>query len=115
MQFIYHIHTKYCHHASNTIKGIVDLALKEGYKTLYITEHCPLDNNNYLHFRTTRQGIVSLKKEIDQANKKNKNKLTIYFGYEIEYNKVNKKYFDSFKKDDYVNFLIFGNHYVGDM
>ncbi|MCQ2748237.1 MAG: PHP domain-containing protein [Mycoplasmoidaceae bacterium] len=88
---IFHIHTHICKHSSNYVDEIVVLALKSGYKKLYFTEHCPVTEKcPYQIRRASYEEIAGLKKEIEFYRNKYKNKLQIYFGYEIEYNKANK-------------------------
>jgi HisJ family histidinol phosphate phosphatase len=86
MNSVYHIHDQCCRHASNTLEDVVDLALKEGHKELFFTEHIPLDDNLYL-VRPTRAEIRDLRQRINKMNKKYKGKLKIYFGFEAEYSK----------------------------
>ncbi len=113
---IFHIHTYICKHASNKLEEVVAYALKHGYKKLYFTEHpyiavpCP-----YQVRRANKKEIAQLKHDIDKLNKKYKNKLKIYFGYEVEYNQVNKWYFKKIAKDPYCDFFVFGNHFYGDL
>lgn len=113
---IYHIHTYICKHSSNHIEDIVAYALKHKYKKLYFTEHpyitikCP-----YQQRRADKEEIAQLRHKIDQLNLKYKNRLEIYFGYEIEYNKANRWYMQKLAQDPYCQFLIFGNHFYGDL
>ena len=88
---IFHIHNEICNHATITFEQVVDYALEHGYTTLYFTEHAPLKVKClYQDRRPSYQEIVDLKHKIDLVNKKYKNKLKIYFGYEIEYNKPDR-------------------------
>jgi histidinol-phosphatase (PHP family) len=114
MKFIYHIHDQCCRHASNTLEDVVNLALQEKYYELFFTEHIPLDDNLYL-VRPTRNEIKNLRKRIDQINRKYQGKLKIHFGFETEYSKWNKVYFDHFAKNSLGDYFIFGNHYIGDL
>jgi histidinol-phosphatase (PHP family) len=114
MEQVYHIHDQCCRHASNTLKTVVQTAIKEGYKELFFTEHCPLDNNPYI-IRPTRGELQSLRKEIGIINSKYKGKLIIHFGFEAEYSKCNQQYFDKFATDPLCDYMIFGNHYLGDL
>ena len=113
---IFHIHTHICKHSSNYIEEIVAYALKHNYKELYFTEHAPITVK--CHYQTRRasyEEIANLRKQIDKYNKQYKNKLKIYFGYEVEYNKANRWYIQKLAKDPYCQFLIFGNHFYGDL
>lgn len=113
---IFHIHTYICKHSSNHLEEIVDYALKHGYKELYFTEHPPITIScPYQARRASYEEIAQLKHGIDKANKKYKGKLKIHFGYEVEYNKANRWYIKKLAKDPYCEFLIFGNHFYGDL
>jgi histidinol-phosphatase (PHP family) len=114
MKYVYHIHDQCCRHATNTLEDIVNLALKEKYQELFFTEHCPLDNNKYL-VRPSRQEITKLREQITKINQRYENKLIIHFGFEAEYSKSNKTYFDQFVHDPLCDYLIFGNHYLHDL
>ncbi|MCQ3907448.1 MAG: PHP domain-containing protein [Mycoplasmoidaceae bacterium] len=87
---IFHIHTYICKHSTNKVEEIVAYALKHNYKKLYFTEHpyisvpCELQKR-----RTSIEEIAALRQKIDLLNIKYKNKLKLYFGYEVEYNKKN--------------------------
>lgn len=113
---IFHIHTYICKHSSNHLDEIISYALKHNYKTLYFTEHPPITVKcPYQVRRASYEDIAQLKKDIDRANKKYKNRLKIYFGYEVEYNKANRWYIKKLAKDPYCQFFVFGNHFYGDL
>lgn len=113
---IFHIHTYICKHSSNHLEEIVAYALKHGYKKLYFTEHAPITIDcPYQTRRASYKEIAQLKHNIDKLNKKYKNKLKIYFGYEVEYNKPNRWYIKKLAKDPYCEFMVFGNHFYGDL
>lgn len=113
---IFHIHTYICKHSSNHLDEIVSYALKHNYKKLYFTEHPPITIKcPYQSRRASYEEIAQLKHDIDKVNKKYKNRLHIYFGYEVEYNKANRWYIQKLAKDKYCEFLIFGNHFYGDL
>jgi histidinol-phosphatase (PHP family) len=114
MKTIYHIHNEICGHATNTLKEIVSYALAHNYTRLIFTEHSPLDNNTVI-YRPTHEQVAILRKQIDEVNHKHKGKLKIEFGYEIEYSKANREYFHNFINDSQCDYLIFGNHFYGDM
>lgn len=111
---IFHIHNRCNGHASLEVKEIFDYASKHGYKSLIFTEHCPLDNNNLI-FRNTRDELISLKDEIKKYEKLYKGKIKVEFGYEIEFPLKHNEYFRKFKEEGICDFVIFGNHYYGDM
>jgi len=115
-KIIYHIHDECCRHSSNTLAQTVAYALKHGYKELYFTEHnyvtvkCP-----YQARRATYDEMFDYKHRIDLVNRKYKGRLHCYFGYEVEFNKQNRWYLEKMARDSMAEFLIFGNHFYGDM
>lgn len=116
VKHIFHLHTYICKHSSNHIEDIIAYALKHNYKKLYVTEHAPITIDcPYQKRRANYEEIAQLKHDIDVANKKYKNRLHIYFGYEVEYNKPNRWYIQKLAKDKYCEFLVFGNHFYGDL
>jgi len=113
---IFHIHNQVCKHASNTLEDIVSYSLKHGYKNLYFTEHPPISVKcDYQKRRATHAEMVKLVKQINEVNKKYKGKLHIYFGYETEFNKPNRWYFERLARDPLPDFMISGNHFYGDL
>lgn len=113
---IFHIHDHCCHHSQNTLNKIIHYSLIHGYKKLYFTEHCYCNVDCVLQTRRpTITEIKNLKSLIAFYNKKYANKLHIYFGYEIEFNKQNQWYYEQLIRDPYADFLIFGNHFYGDI
>lgn len=113
-KIIYHIHNEICKHSTNKLDEIVAYALKHGYKELYFTEHPPIRVKCfYQQRRPSEEDIKNLTKRIAEVNKQYEGKLHIYFGYELEYSKPDRWYYQELAKDPYPEFLIFGNHMYG--
>jgi len=113
---IFHIHDQVCKHASNTLEDIVSYALKHGYKKLYFTEHNPISIKcPYQARRASHENMVEFVKRINEVNKKYKGKLHIYFGYETEFNKQNRWYYERLARDPLPDYFIAGNHFYGDL
>lgn len=113
---IFHIHTYICKHSTNHLEEIVDYALKHKYEKLYFTEHAPITVDCVCKTRRpSYQEIKNLRISIDRLNRKYKNKIKIYFGYEVEFNEANRWYFKKIARDPYCDFFIFGNHFYGDI
>ena len=45
---LFHVHDKCNGHASTTVKDVVEYSIKNGYKKIVYTEHCPLLDNGKL-------------------------------------------------------------------
>lgn len=115
-KIIYHIHDECCKHSTNKLEETVAYALKAGYKELYFTEHNYVTIDCfYQSRRASWKEIANYRKRIDAINKKCKGKLHCYFGFEIEFNKANRQFLERLARDKYADFLIFGNHFLGDM
>lgn len=110
---IIHLHDVCNGHATLTVKEAVEYSIEHGYTKLVYTEHSPMEDNDNI-FRPTRKDIVNLRKEIEFYKNKYP-QLEIEFGYEIEYPTIRREYFTAYKDDPLADFLIFGNHFLGDV
>ena len=111
---LFHVHDKCNGHASTTVKDVVEYSIKNGYKKIVYTEHCPLLDNGKL-FRPSIDDIKQMRLEISRLQLKYKNQIEIYFGYEAEYPKQHREYFQELAKSGLCDYMIFGNHFYGDM
>lgn len=113
---IYHVHDVCCKHATLTLEKVVSYALEHGYKEIYYTEHCPISVKcDYQVRRATQDELVDLNRRIQMYNKRYNGKLHIYFGYEAEFNKANRWYFEKLARDPLCQYLILGCHFFGDL
>ena len=111
---IYHIHTYYCGHATNSVAGVVQYALKNNYARLVFTEHCPLKNNSKIRRPHTTQ-LKALREQIDHYKEKYKGRLHIDFGYECEFPFAQRKRIIELAEDGICDFFILGVHFFGKM
>ena len=111
---IYHIHTYFCGHATNSVASVVQYALKNNYTKLVFTEHCPLKNNSKIR-RPHISQLKTLRRQIDHFKEKYKDRLTIEFGYECEYPFAQRKRIVELKDDGICDFFILGVHFFGNM
>ena len=63
---LFHVHDKCNGHASTTVKDVVEYSIKNGYKKIVYTEHCPLLDNGKL-FRPSIDDIKQMRLEISQS------------------------------------------------
>ena len=111
---IYHIHTYFCGHSTNSVSGVVQYAIKNNYTHLFFTEHCPLKNNSKIR-RPHLSQLRVLRKQIDHYNKKYEGKIKIEFGYECEYPFAQRKKITELAEDGICDFFILGVHFYGNM
>ena len=57
---LFHVHDKCNGHASTTVKDVVEYSIKNGYKKIVYTEHCPLLDNGKL-FRPSIDDIKQMR------------------------------------------------------
>ena len=111
---IYHIHTYFCGHATNSVSGVVQYAIKNNYTRLVFTEHCPLKNNSKIR-RPHESQLKTLREQINHYNEKYKGKLLIEFGYECEFPFAQRKKITELVNDGICDFFILGVHFFGNM
>lgn len=97
----YHTHTSRCGHAIGEDEEYVIEAIKAGYQTLGFSDHVILPdiqrNNEYFE-------SISLLKE------KYKDQIDIKIALEVEYYPYYMSYYEKLKKENKIDYLIFGNH-----
>ena len=111
MKANFHTHNYRCGHAEGDVEDYVKEAIKEGYAEIGISDHSPLPK---YHF--DRMGMNELEDylgEIREAQRKYKNKITIYKSLEIEYFEDLEDYYRELAEK--LDYLLLGLHtYVVD-
>ena len=107
----YHTHTIYCHHAYNTAEEMIQAAIKFGYETIGFSEHAPLKPKR--NFRLNTNEIHDYINEINELKIKYKDQIKILCGFECEYHKEEKEYYQNIKNIKGVDYMIHGNHNMG--
>ena len=79
---LFHVHDKCNGHASTTVKDVVEYSIKNGYKKIVYTEHCPLLDNGKL-FRPSIDDIKQMRLEISRLQLKYKNQIAVSFHPEL--------------------------------
>lgn len=112
----YHTHTFRCGHAKGEDEEYVKRAIEGGIKILGFADHAPFPCNG--EYKTGWRVPVEQAEEyvssLRALREKYKEQITIYIGFEMEYY---PKYFDemlSFVKKAGAEYLILGEHYIGD-
>jgi histidinol-phosphatase (PHP family) len=108
----YHTHTTYCRHARNTVEEMIEMAIKNGYRTIGFSEHAPLKVHR--NFRLNLHSWSDYIQEVNALKKKYKGKIKVLCGLETEYHKSAFDYYQTLRKTKGIDYMILGNHNEGD-
>jgi len=117
MKANYHTHTKRCNHASGEIEEYVLAAIDAGLKTLGFSDHTPYVfdvDGYYSRFRMRERELPEYVADVNSLKEKYKDKIKIFCGVEIEYY---PEYFAEtlrFLRENGVEYMILGQHFVDD-
>lgn len=111
----YHTHTWHCRHAKDREEEYVNRALEGNFQILGFADHAPywFEGDYYSTFRMFPEEMEDYVKTVLSLREKYADKLKIHLGFEAEYY---PKYFPEFLKrmqDAPVEYLILGQHYMG--
>ncbi len=115
MDYNYHTHTKYCHHATDEMEDYVKNAIEGGMHYLGFSEHSPFrfpDGYETTYHRIFIKDVPEYLKEANRLREAYKDKIDIKIGYEMEYYPL---YFPKMLKmvlDFGAEYLILGQHYL---
>jgi len=106
----YHTHHKLCNHASGTTEDYVLEAIKNNFDTLGMSDHAPNHRVGDTNVRMNESELDEYLKDIEDAQAKYRDKITILKGLEVEYFYNHEEYYKNLKeKTDY---LVHGQHYI---
>ncbi len=105
----FHAHTVYSKHGTNTARGLIEQAIKNGFEVFGISEHAPLgqywgDNG------VDDNDLVKLVAEVSQLKKEYEGKIEIYMGLESEYHPAFKDIVKGWYETPAIEYMLFGNH-----
>lgn len=106
----YHTHLHFCGHAEGNSIDYAKEAVKQGFKVLGISDHAPNPLMTDHFVRMKPQYFVDYLKDIEVAQEKFKNKLTIYKGIEVEFFYKMDSYYQELKES--LDYMILGQHYI---
>ena len=115
MDYNYHTHTKYCHHASGEMEDYVQYSIENGIRYFGFSEHLPFSFPNGGEascYRINFADVPAYLKEANRLREGYKNQIDIKIGYEMEFYPL---YFPKMLKTalDYdAEYLILGQHYL---
>lgn len=107
----YHTHTKRCKHAIGEDREYIECAIKNGFKVLGFSDHCPFIYNGYTSFmRMNPEDVEGYFYSLTNLKAEYKKEIEILIGFEEEY--FPSEYFNQKKLlDGYpVDYYILGQH-----
>lgn len=108
----YHTHTIYCFHAVNTVQEVIMNAIKNGWKTIGISEHAPVKIHR--KFRLNLNNIEDYIQEMSFYKRKYKDQITVLCGLEAEYDESAFEHYNALRHMRGIDYMILGNHNMGD-
>ena len=116
MLYNLHTHTARCNHAVGEDREYVESAIKEGIKVLGFADHCPQffhDTDYYSFFRMRPELAAEYAQSVRSLQKEYENDIKILLGFETEYYPATFEKFMEFIKPLKLDYLIMGQHFVG--
>lgn len=104
----YHTHTYLCHHAKAEVIDYVKEAINQGFESLGMSDHGPLEGAGFVRMNLDEFYNIYLP-ELNKCKELYKDKIHLYSGLEIEYLRGRNEYYEKLKND--LDYLILGPHY----
>ena len=114
MDYNFHTHTYFCNHASGTMEEYVLKAIEGGLGVYGFSDHAPFkfpDGHNY-NFRVPLDKVSEYKKSVFDLREKYKDKIKIFYGFEMEYYPIYFEDMLKIVKDAGAEYLILGQHFL---
>ncbi len=111
----YHTHTTRCNHAQGTEEAYVQAAIQRGLKTLGFSDHAPycFPEGYYSGFRMKPEQTADYASAILDLRGQYRSQIDIHLGAEMEYYPAYFTDTVSMLKDNQVEYLILGQHFMG--
>ncbi len=106
----YHTHTYRCKHASGSDEEYVLSAISMHYEELGFSDHIILPDIKNSYVRADFALKDDYLNSIQFLKEKYQNQIKIFVGFECEWDRNYKKYYQNLLKNKEVEYLIFGNH-----
>ncbi len=106
----YHTHHHLCNHATGNTEGFVLEAIKHNFDILGMSDHAPNSRVGDYNVRMDESQLELYLKDIENAQEKYSDKITILKGLEVEYFDNHEEYYKGLREK--VDFLIHGQHYI---
>ena len=112
----YHTHTPRCNHASGEEEEYVLSAIESGMRKLGFSDHCPYifkTAGYYSTYRMRPELFEGYCKEVLRLKEEYKDRINIHLGLEAEYYPELFDSFLDFIKEQPIEYLILGQHFLG--
>lgn len=118
MKHNYHTHTTRCSHASGTDEEYVKAAIEAGFSSLGFSDHSPMIfpesfGDYYSGYRIKLSDAEGYFESVRELKEKYKKQIDIHLGVEIEYYPLCFEKTYEYLKNNGVEYLILGQHFVG--
>ncbi len=111
----YHTHTSRCNHANGEDKEYVEAAIQAGIKILGFSDHCPWPfPDDYISgIRMAPSDLDDYFYSLETLRKEYKKDITIYIGFESEYDLALNTAQEALFSDYPLDYMILGQHFLG--
>ncbi|HBI59863.1 MAG TPA: histidinol phosphate phosphatase [Lachnospiraceae bacterium] len=111
----YHTHTARCKHAEGEDREYVESAIQAGIKILGFSDHCPwpFPDSYVSGIRMAPSDLDDYFYSLETLKKEYKKELTIYIGFEAEYDSFLNDAQEALLSDYPLDYMILGQHFLG--
>ena len=111
----YHTHTARCKHAEGEDREYVESAIQAGIKILGFSDHCPwpFPDSYVSGIRMAPSDLDDYFYSLETLKKEYKKELTIYIGFEAEYDSFLNDAQETLFSDYPLDYMILGQHFLG--
>lgn len=110
----YHTHTSRCGHATGEDREYVEAAIRSGIRILGFSDHCPwVFKDGYVSgTRMLPSRLDDYFSSIERLKREYSGQITIYTGFEAEYNPELMQLQDELLSQYPIDYLILGEHFI---
>ena len=111
----YHTHTARCKHAEGEDREYIESAIQAGIKILGFSDHCPwpFPDGYVSGIRMAPADLDDYFYSLETLRKEYKKELTIYIGFEAEYDSFLNDAQEALFSDYPLDYMILGQHFLG--
>ena len=106
----YHTHCELCRHAEGSVEDYVKQAVNEEFDILGMSDHLPYPDYDY-GYRMEFAEIWDYITDVRDAQKQYGDRLSILLGFESEYLREYRRYYEELLDEYGVEYLVLGQHF----
>lgn len=110
----YHTHTVRCHHAVGSETDYIENAIRNGMKILGFADHTPYDTPKPRPFRMAPEELPEYAATLRALGEQYQDQIDILIGVEVEYYPTLFPAHLELLRDNGVQYMILGQHFLGD-